>query len=126
MNPKEYKYTKDNEWIFFESDGVGRIGITDYAQAHLGDVVFLELGSVGTEVSQFGKIGEIESVKAVSDLFTPVSGTVTEINQKAVDKPSLVNTDPYGDGWLVKLEISNPTELDALMSSDEYEQLTSH
>ena len=121
MNPKEYRYTQENEWICPEPGNKGRTGITDYAQSHLGDIVFLDLPAPGTRVEQFKKMGEIESVKAVSDLFSPVSGQVLEINQSAVDEPSLVNQDPYGDGWLVRLELSNPSELDALMNGDEYD-----
>jgi len=124
MNPKGYRYTKENEWIFVESGNTGRVGITDYAQSHLGDIVFLELAPPATHVRQFGKIGEIESVKAVSELFTPVSGVVLAINQNAIDEPSLVNKDPYGDGWLIKLKLSDPAELGALMNSDEYDELT--
>jgi glycine cleavage system H protein len=88
----------------------------------LGDIVFLELPDIGTWVEQFAKIGEIESVKAVSDLFTPVGGKVIEINQAAIDDPSLVNRDPYRDGWLVRLELSKTSELDALMNGDEYDR----
>jgi len=122
MNPKEYKYTQEHEWICPESGGKGKIGITDYGQSQLGDIVFLDLLPAGTDVEQFKKIGEIESVKAVSDLFTPVSGKVLEINQTAIDEPQLVNQDPYGAGWLVRLEISKPSEVDALMNSDEYDK----
>ncbi len=124
MNPKGYKYTKENEWIFLESDDTGRVGITNYAQSHLGDIVFLELAPPETHVRQFGKIGEIESVKAVFDLSTPASGVVLAINQNAINEPSLVNKDPYGDGWLIKLKLSDPAELGALMDSDEYDELT--
>jgi glycine cleavage system H protein len=123
MNPKEYKYTPEHEWIFPEPGGKGRIGITDYAQSQLGDIVYLDLPAPGTQVEQSRKIGEIESVKAVSDLFTPVSGKVLEINQTAIDEPQVVNQDPYGAGWLVRLELSKPSELDALMNSDEYDEL---
>ena len=121
MNPKEYKYSQEHEWICPESADKGKMGITDYAQSRLGDIVFLELPAPGTKVEQFGKIGEIESAKAVSDLFTPVSGEVFEINQAAINEPQLVNQDPYGDGWLVRLKLSKPSELDALMNSDEYD-----
>jgi glycine cleavage system H protein len=123
MNPKEYKYTPEHEWICPEPGGKGRIGITDYAQSQLGDIVYLDLPAPGTQVEQLGKIGEIESVKAVSDLFTPVSGKVLEINQTAIDEPQVVNQDPYGAGWLVRLELSKPSQLDALMNSDEYDEL---
>jgi len=123
MNPKEYKYTPEHEWICPEPGGKGKVGVTDYAQSQLGDVVFLDLPTPGTQVEQFGKMGEIETVKAVSDLFSPASGQVLEINQAAVDEPKLVNEDPYGAGWLVRLELSQPSELDGLMDSDEYDKL---
>jgi len=122
MNPKQYKYSQEHEWICPGSADKGKMGITDYAQSRLGDIVFLELAEPGTWVEQFDKIGEIESVKAVSDLFTPVSGQVLEINQAAINEPRLVNQDPYGRGWLVRLELSKPSELDALMNSDEYDK----
>jgi glycine cleavage system H protein len=122
MNPKEYKYTQEHEWICPEPGGKGKVGITDYAQSQLGDVVFLDLPALGTQVTQFGKMGEVETVKAVADLFSPASGKILETNQAAIDEPRLVNDDPYGDGWLVSLELSQPSELDALMSSDKYEE----
>lgn len=122
MNPKEYKYTQEHEWICPEPRDKGEMGITDYAQSHLGDIVFLDLPAPGTQVEQFKKMGEIESVKAVSDIFAPVSGQVIEINQTAIDEPKLVNQDPCGDGWLVRLELSKPSELDALMDSDKYDK----
>lgn len=122
MNPKEYKYTQEHNWIFLESGDKGKVGITDYAQSHLGDIVFLDLPDPGTQIEQFKKMGEIESVKAVSDLFLPASGRVLEINLAAIDEPKLVNEDPYGAGWLVKLELGKPSELDALMNSDEYDE----
>jgi glycine cleavage system H protein len=122
MNPKEYKYTKDHEWLCPEPGNKGRMGLANYAQTQLGDIVFLDLPQSGTQVTQFKKIGEVESVKAVSDLFSPASGKVLEINQSAVDEPKLVNEDPYGAGWLVRLELSDPSELDVLMNSDEYDK----
>ena len=122
MNPKEYKYTKDHEWLCPEPGNKGKMGLANYAQTQLGDIVFLDLPKPGTQVEQFKKMGEVESVKAVSDLFSPASGKVLEINQGAVDEPKLVNEDPYGAGWLVKLELSDPSELDALMNSDEYDK----
>ncbi|MDD5081852.1 MAG: glycine cleavage system protein GcvH [Dehalococcoidales bacterium] len=122
MNPKECRYTKEHEWIRPETGGFGKVGITNYAQSQLGDIVFLALPNVGTRVEQFQKMGEIESVKAVSDLFTPVSGQILEINQAAANKPELVNQDPYGAGWLVRLKLSNLAELDKLMPSAEYDQ----
>jgi len=122
MNPKEYKYTKEHEWIYPESGNKGKMGLTNYAQTQLGDIVFLDLPAPGTQVEQFQKMGEVESVKAVSDIFSPVSGQVLEVNQTAIDEPQLVNQGPYGAGWLVRLELSNPSELDALMNSDEYDE----
>ncbi|HUV76171.1 MAG TPA: glycine cleavage system protein GcvH [Dehalococcoidales bacterium] len=122
MNPKEYKYTKEHEWICPESGNKGKIGITNFAQSHLGDIVFLDLPSPGTQVKQFEKIGEVESVKAVSEFFAPASGKVLEVNQAAIDEPKLVNEEPYGAGWMVRLELSDTAELDALMNSDEYDK----
>ncbi len=122
MNPKEYRYTKDHEWLCPEPDSKAKMGLANYAQTQLGDIVFLDLPAPGTEVEQFKKIGEVESVKAVSDLFSPASGKVLEINQSTVDEPKLVNEDPYGAGWLVRLELSDPSELEALMNSDDYEK----
>jgi glycine cleavage system H protein len=123
MNPKEYKYTLEHEWICPESKNKGKVGLADYAQSQLGDIVFLDLPAPGTQVEQGKKMGEVESVKAVSDIFAPVSGRVLEINQAVVDEPRLVNEDPYGAGWLVRLELSRPSELDALMDSDKYDRL---
>ena len=122
MNPKEYKYTQEHEWICPKSADKGKMGLTDYAQDQLGDIVYLDLPAAGTQVEQFKKMGEVESVKAVSDLFSPVSGQVLEANQAAIDKPKLVNEEPYGAGWLVRLELNDPSELDALMNSDEYDK----
>ena len=121
-NPSDLRYSKEHEWVRVE-EGVGTVGITDYAQDQLGDIVYLDMPKVGTKVQQFGKLGEIESVKAVSDLFSPVSGEVTGVNQGAVDAPELVNRDPYGAGWLVKLRLSEPAELEGLLSAKEYDEL---
>jgi len=122
MNLKEYKYTQEHEWICPESGNKWKIGLTDYAQSRLGDMVYIDLLSAGNQVEQRQKIGEVESAKAVSEIFTPVSGQVLEINQAAIDEPGLVNQDPYGEGWLVKLELSNLSELDTLMNSDKYDE----
>ncbi len=122
MNQKGYKYTEEHEWICPEPGDKGKVGITDYAQSQLGDIVFLDLPAPGTQLTQFKKMGEIEAVKAVSDLFSPASGQVLEINQAAIAEPKLVNEDPYGAGWLVRMKLSQPAELDALMSSDEYDK----
>lgn len=123
MNPKEYRYTQEHEWIYPDGGDRGKIGITDYAQTQLGDLVYLDLPEPGTELEQFKKMAEIESVKAVADFFAPVSGKVLEVNQNAIDDPALVNQDPYGEGWLVELELSKPSELDALMDSGKYDEL---
>ena len=123
MNPREYKYTPEHEWICPESKDKGKVGLADYAQSQLGDIVFLDLPAPGTQVKQGKKMGEVESVKAVSDIFAPVSGQVLEVNQTVIDEPGLVNKDPYGAGWLLRLELSKPPELDALMDSDEYDKL---
>jgi glycine cleavage system H protein len=123
MNPREYKYTPEHEWICPESKDKGKVGLADYAQSQLGDIVFLDLPAPGTQVKQGKKMGEVESVKAVSDIFAPVSGQVLEVNQTVIDEPVLVNKDPYGAGWLLRLELSKPPELDALMDSDEYDKL---
>jgi len=122
VNPKDYKYTKDHEWIHLESEKEGKIGLADYAQSHLGDLVFFDLPALGTQVEQFKKMGEVESVKAVSDIFSPASGKVLEVNQAAIDEPMLLNQEPYGDGWLVRLKLSKPSELDNLMNGDEYDK----
>ncbi len=119
-SPPELKYTKEHEWVRVEGD-TGTIGITDYAQDQLGDIVFVELPAVGAAIGAAQKLGEIESVKAVSELFAPVSGEVTEANDGLVDSPEAVNDDPYGDGWMVKMRLSDAAELDGLLSADQYE-----
>ena len=120
--PPDLKYTKEHEWVRVDGD-VGVIGITDYAQDQLGDIVYLDLPAAGASVTQHGKMGEIESVKAVSDLFSPVSGEVVETNQEAIDSPELVNSDPYGRGWLIKVRLSDPAQLDTLLAADAYDEL---
>lgn len=121
-SPSDLRYSKEHEWVRVE-DGVGTIGITDYAQDQLGDIVYLDLPGEGAAIKQFEKLGEIESVKAVSDLFVPVSGEVAEINQEAVDSPELVNQDPYGRGWLLKVRLSDESEVEGLLSAQEYDEL---
>jgi len=117
--PKDLKYTEEHEWVSVD-DGIATIGITDYAQGELGDVVFVELPEIGTVVSQMDTFGTIEAVKAVSDLFAPVSGEVVEINVMLADAPETVNKDPYGDGWMMRVKISDTAELDSLMDADAY------
>ena len=122
MNPTDRKYSKEHEWALIEAPGLVVVGITDYAQDQLGDVVYVELPDTGTEVSQFDKVGEIESVKAVSDIFTPISGQIVEVNGELEGQPELVNDDPTGEGWMVKLQSDNAdAEMDNLMSAEEYE-----
>jgi glycine cleavage system H protein len=120
MYPADYRYTKDHEWIKVEGP-VGTIGITDYAQGELGDVVFAELPKVGATMKAGESFGTIESVKAVSEIFTPVSGEITEINSKLVDTPEIINKDPHGSAWLVKIRLSDPKEVSALMDAAAYE-----
>jgi glycine cleavage system H protein len=116
---KDLLYTEEHEWVAVE-DGVATVGITDYAQGELGDVVFVELPAVGAEVKQADSFGTIEAVKAVSDLFAPVSGQVVEINELLADQPELVNKDPYVDGWMIKIQISDKSELTGLLNADAY------
>ena len=123
MNPKELKYSKDHEWVKIEGNDSALIGITEFATDSLGDVVFIELPDIGTKMTQFEKIGEIESVKAVSHIFTPISGKIIEQNNELINNPELINNSPFEDGWMFKVENINTDELDNLMNSDEYDQL---
>ena len=119
--PEELSYTKEHEWILLEQK-TATIGITDYAQSQLGDIVFVELPDLDDEVKQDGTFGVIEAVKTVADLFAPVSGKVIEINLDLEDSPDLINSDPYGAGWIIKTQIENNDEIAALMSSSEYQE----
>ncbi len=119
--PAELRYTREHEWAKVEG-GRARIGITHYAQDQLGDVVFVELPKVGTRVRQMQSFGVVESVKAVSDLFAPLSGEVVEVNQALTEHPEQVNRDPYGAGWLIVVAISDPKELEPLLSAADYEK----
>ena len=121
MNPADRYYSTEHEWVLVNQDNLVSIGITEYAQEELGDLVFVELPATGTIVENMGKLGEVESVKSVSDIFCPISGEVVEINQEAVESPEIINEDPYGKGWLIRLDPSNPDQLDQLMSASEYE-----
>ena len=123
MSPDDRKYTEEHEWVMIDgSNGSTAVaGITEYAQDQLGDIVYFELPKVGDSVAHLGKMGEVESVKAVSDLFSPINGTVTEINEKLLDHPELVNEDPFGEGWLIKVAMTDVAELDGLMSSGDYD-----
>ena len=119
MYPDNFRYTKEHEWISVEGD-VGSIGITNHAQHELGDIVYVDLPKVGATFAKGGTIGSVESVKAVSDIYSPVSGDVLEINQTLVDKPERLNEDPHGDAWLIKVRLSAPDEIKSLLSAEEY------
>ncbi len=121
MNPDDRRYTREHEWVMLGHDGRALVGITAYAQEQLGDVVFLDLPKKGTRIEQSQKLGEIESVKAVSDLYSPVSGEVAEVNQELVEHPELVNEDPYGKGWMVRLAKADPAQLKGLLTAKDYE-----
>lgn len=116
------KYTNDHEWVLVEGN-IGTIGVTDYAQGELGDVVFIDIDSALAEISKGETFGTIEAVKTVSDLFAPFSGKVIEINKKLVDSPELVNTDPFGEGWMIKAEIKDPADLKDLLDPNAYKTL---
>jgi glycine cleavage system H protein len=121
-SPADRRYTKEHEWVRVEDD-LGTIGITDYAQDQLGDIVYVDLPSPGTPVKQLEKLGEIESVKAVSDLYSPVSGEVAEVNQEVNDRPEVVNQSPYEDGWLLRVRLADPAEVESLLSAEQYDEL---
>ena len=120
--PEELKYTKDHEWIRVEDEFNGTCGITDHAQEMLTDIVFVELPQINIEVKKGEQIAIVESVKAVSDVYSPVSGRVIDVNKALEDAPELINTDPYGDGWIFKIEVKNSSELSELMDSEAYIQ----
>jgi glycine cleavage system H protein len=121
--PNELKYTKDHEWLRIEGN-TAVIGITDYAQEQLGDIVFVEVPGEGDELGAGDTLGVVESVKAASDIYSPVSGTVVKVNEELADAPELVNQDPYGQAWIAEIELSNPDELAELLDSAAYEELT--
>ena len=121
MVPENLRYTKDHEWIRVEGDA-GTIGITGHAQEELGDIVYVELPKTGARFEQAAAFGSVESVKAVSDIYCPASGEVTEINQALAEAPEKVNQDPYGEGWLIKLRLTDPRQVETLMTAAEYEQ----
>jgi glycine cleavage system H protein len=117
--PQELRYTKEHEWVLLE-DGVVIVGITDFAQTELGDIVYVELPSIGTTLSATEAFGNVESVKSVSDLFAPISGVVADINIRLADNPELLNSDPYGEGWLIRMEPQDPSEMAHLLAPAEY------
>lgn len=118
--PAELRYTKDHEWVRIENN-VATIGITDFAQGELGDIVFVDVDSVDDELSAGDVFGSVEAVKTVSDLFLPLSGTVIEFNEALEDQPELLNTDPYGEGWIIKLQITDDTDQSGLLRAEEYQ-----
>jgi len=123
MNLKNLKYTKDHEWVRVEGD-IAYVGITDFAQGELGDIVYVEIETLNEEIEMGDVFGTVEAVKTVSDLFMPISGEIIELNEKLESEPELVNSDPYGDGWMVKIKIDNISQLDELLDLDGYESIT--
>jgi len=121
-NPRDRRYTKEHEWVRIAPDEA-IVGITDFAQEQLGDLVYFDLPEPGAQLRQNAKLGEVESVKAVSEIYAPISGEVVEINGRANEKPELVNQDPYGEGWLLKMKPANPSEAESLLSAEEYDAL---
>lgn len=120
--PAELRYTNEHEWIRVEGD-VAYVGITDYAQSELGEIVFLDINTVGESLAQGEVFGSVEAVKTVSDLNMPVAGEVLEVNETINDQPELVNSDPYGEGWMIKIQMTNPAELDTLLDANAYQAL---
>ena len=120
--PAELKYTKDHEWVKIEGN-IAVVGITDHAQGEVGDIVYVDVDTVGDEVEAGAVFGSVEAVKTVADLFLPVSGVVSELNEALEDEPELVNTDPYGKGWIVKVEISGDADLSELLTAEQYQEL---
>ena len=120
--PPDLRYTKEHEWLRLQ-DGIATVGITDYAQDQLGDIVFVELPPPGKQLTQLAVFGEIESVKAVSELYSPVSGEVVQSNAALADKPELVNDSPYGEGWIIKVRLTAESEIDELLTADQYSEL---
>ncbi len=124
MVPEELRYTKDHEWVRVEGDEA-TVGITTFAADQLGDIVFVELPEAGRTLEQFATFGVVESVKAVSDLFAPLAGEVVEANQRLAEEPELVNADPFGDGWMIRVKVADPAQAEALLDAAAYEALTS-
>jgi glycine cleavage system H protein len=121
--PEDLKYTNEHEWIRLDDDGTATVGITDFAQSELGDIVFVELEEIGFSFEKDDVFGTVEAVKTVSELYAPVAGKILEVNEDLEDDPELVNNDPYGSGWLVKISISDENELEDLMSVDDYKKI---
>ncbi len=123
--PSDLKYTKEHEWVRVEGD-VATIGITEFAQSELGDIVFIDINTVGDSIGQDEIFGAVEAVKTVSDLFMPISGAVLEKNDDLDSSPESVNSDPYGAGWMIKVKMSNPSEMDGLLSAETYREMVGH
>lgn len=121
--PDDLKYTREHEWVRDNGDGTVTVGITDFAQSELGDIVFVELEPEGSEFDQEEVFGTVEAVKTVSELFAPVAGEIVGVNESLEDDPELVNSDPYGDGWMVTFKLSDDSEMDSLLSVDEYKEV---
>jgi glycine cleavage system H protein len=121
--PTELRYTKTHEWVRLDKNGVATIGITDFAQEQLGDLTYVELPSVGDNVEAQNEVAVIESVKAAADIYAPVAGTIAEVNKKLEDQPELINSDPFGEGWIYKLRPDDPSEIDMLLDADAYEDM---
>ncbi|MEA5139343.1 glycine cleavage system protein GcvH [Arcicella rigui] len=123
--PAELRYTKEHEWVKLEGD-IAIVGITDFAQGELGDIVYVEIETEGQTLAQDEIFGSVEAVKTVSDLFLPVAGEVLEVNEALVNAPELVNSDPYGEGWMIKMKVANPADVEALMDADTYQAHVGH
>ncbi|WP_412060905.1 glycine cleavage system protein GcvH [Rubrivirga sp. IMCC45206] len=121
--PSDLRYTKDHEWVRLDDDGLAVIGVTDYAQGELGDIVFVEIEDVGTEVEAEGSFGTVEAVKTVSELFAPIAGTIEAINEALEDAPETVNSDPYGEGWMAKIRPADASAIEGLLSAEAYKEM---
>lgn len=121
--PNDIRYTKEHEWIRDNGDGTATVGVTDFAQGELGDIVFVELNDEGTELEQDDSFGTVEAVKTVSDLYAPVAGSIAEINAELEEHPELVNDDPYGKGWMIKMKVNDAKDIEKLMSSQDYQEI---
>ena len=122
-NPRDLRYTKEHEWVRLGTDGTAEVGVTHFAQEQLGDIVYIDLPAVGSSLTLLGKMGEVESVKSVSDLYSPVTGDVVEVNQEAVEHPEQVNQAPYDSGWLIRVRLSDPAEAEHLLTAEQYEAI---
>ncbi|MFO8029368.1 MAG: glycine cleavage system protein GcvH [Cyclonatronaceae bacterium] len=124
-HPKELKYTREHEWVRDNGDGTVTVGITDFAQSELGDIVFVEIDKVGESVDKDDIFGTVEAVKTVSELYMPVSGEILEWNEALEDEPEIINEDPYDNGWMIKIKLSDPSQLEGLLSADDYNEIIS-